>query len=167
MPFSNRSAAVTCSSPRCPRIIWSPNPARRNCVTPKTWIGPSSPCRSARWTACGSIRWPRCRPYQNPSVESGIELIAAVHARQAKARPLPSPLPEPPPVPFAYLMRLNTALAAPELTAAEQAQLFADLNSGLDTDDHEPSARRDLMQLLIRLRDRPDITWKTRTNVPH
>ena len=63
--------------------------------------------------------------YQNPSIESGIELIAAVHARQANARPLPSPLPEPPPVPFAYLMRLNTALAAPELTAAEQAQLFS------------------------------------------
>ena len=103
--------------------------------------------------------------YQNPSIESGIELIAAVHARQANARPLPSPLPEPPPVPFAYLMRLNTALAAPELTAAEQAQLFSDLNSGLDTDGHEPSARRDLLQLLIRLRDRPDITWKTRTDV--
>jgi hypothetical protein len=103
--------------------------------------------------------------YQNPSIESGIELIAAVHARQANARPLPSPLPEPPPVPFAYLMRLNTALAAPELTAAEQAQLFSDLNSGLDTDGHEPTARRDLMQLLIKLRDRPDITWKTRTDV--
>jgi serine/threonine kinase PknH len=103
--------------------------------------------------------------YQHPSIESGIELIAAVHARQANARPLPSPLPEPPPVPFAYLMRLNTALAAPELTAAEQAQLFSDLNSGLDTDGHDPSARRDLMQLLIKLRDRPDITWKTRTDV--
>jgi serine/threonine kinase PknH len=103
--------------------------------------------------------------YQNPSIESGIELIAAVHARKANARPLPSPLPEPPPVPFAYLMRLNTALSAPELTAAEQAQLFSDLNSGLDTDGHEPTARRDLMQLLIKLRDRPDITWKTRTDV--
>jgi serine/threonine kinase PknH len=103
--------------------------------------------------------------YQNPNIESGIELIAALHARRANARPLPSPLPEPPPVPFAYLMRLNTALAAPELTAAEQAQLFSDLNSGLDTDGHEPTARRDLTQLLIKLRDRPDITWKTRTDV--
>jgi hypothetical protein len=103
--------------------------------------------------------------YQNPSIDSGIELIAAVHARKVNAAPLPSPLPEPPPVPFAYLMRLNTAIAAPELSAAEQAQLFSDLNSGLDTDGHEPSARRDLIQLLIRLRDRPDITWKTRTDV--
>ncbi len=103
--------------------------------------------------------------YQNPSIDSGIELISAVHARKANTVPLPSPLPEPPSVPFAYLMRLNTAVAAPELTAAEQAQLFSDLSSGLDTDGHEPSARRDLIQLLIRLRDRPDITWKTRTDV--
>jgi serine/threonine kinase PknH len=103
--------------------------------------------------------------YQNPSIESGIELIAAVHARKANAGPLPSPLPEPPPVPFAYLMRLNTAIAAPELTATEQAQLFSDLKSGLDTDGNEPSARRDLIQLLIRLRDRPDITWKIRTDI--
>jgi serine/threonine kinase PknH len=103
--------------------------------------------------------------YQNPSIESGIELIAAVHARKATAVPLPSPLPEPPPVPFAYLMRLDTAIAAPDLTAAEQAQLFSDLKSGLDTDGNEPSARRDLIQLLIRLRDRPDITWKIRTDI--
>ena len=103
--------------------------------------------------------------YQNPSIESGIELIAAVHARKANAEPLPSPLPEPPPVPFAYLMRLDTAIAAPELTAAEQAQLFSDLKSGLDTDGNEPSARRDLIQLLIKLRDRPDITWKVRTDI--
>ena len=103
--------------------------------------------------------------YQNPSIDSSIELIAAVHARKANAGPLPSPLPEPPPVPFAYLMRLNTVIAAPELTAAEQAQLFFDLNSGLEADGNEPSARRDLIQLLIRLRDRADITWKTRTDV--
>ena len=103
--------------------------------------------------------------YQDPSIESGIELIAAVHARKATAEPLPSPLPEPPPVPFAYLMRLDTAIAAPDLTAAEQAQLFSDLKSGLDTDGNEPSARRDLIQLLIKLRDRPDITWKVRTDI--
>ena len=103
--------------------------------------------------------------YQNPSIESGIELIAAVHARKANAGQLPSPLPEPPPVPFAYLMRLDTAIAAPDLTAAEQAQLFSDLKSGLHTDGNEPSARRDLIQLLIRLRDRPDITWKVRTDI--
>ncbi len=103
--------------------------------------------------------------YQNPNIESGIELIAAVHARKANAGPLPSPLPEPPPVPFAYLMRLNTAIAAHELTAVEQAQLFSDLKSGLDTDGNEPSARRDLIQLLIRLRDRADITWKIRTDI--
>jgi len=103
--------------------------------------------------------------YQNPSIDTGIELIAAVHARRAKVSPLPSPLPEPPPVPFAYLLRLNNAIVAPELTAAEQAQLFSDLKSGLDDDGNEPSARRDLIQLLIKLRDRPDITWKIRTDV--
>src|SRR6202035_3603904 len=80
--------------------------------------------------------------YQNPSIESGIELIAAVHARKANAEPLPSPLPEPPPVPFAYLMRLDTAIAAPELTAAEQAQLFSDLKYGLDTNTAPPRKSR-------------------------
>jgi serine/threonine kinase PknH len=47
----------------------------------------------------------------------------------------------------------------------KQAQLFSALKSGLDTDGNEPSARRDLIQLLIRLRDRPDITWKIRTDI--
>lgn len=103
--------------------------------------------------------------YQNPTIDTGIELIAAVHARRANASPLPSPLPEPPPVPFAYLLRLNNTIVAPELTAAEQAQLFSDLKSGLESDGNEPSARRDLIQLLIKLRDRPDITWKIRTDV--
>jgi serine/threonine kinase PknH len=103
--------------------------------------------------------------YQNPSIDTGIELVAAVHARKAKVEPLPSPLPDPPPVPFAYLLRLDTAIAAPELGAREQAQLLSDLKSGLETDGHEPTARRDLTQLLIKLRERPDITWKTRTDV--
>jgi serine/threonine kinase PknH len=103
--------------------------------------------------------------YQNPTIDTGIELISAVHARRANVSPLPSPLPEPPPVPFAYLLRLNNAIVAPELTAAEQAQLFSDLKSGLESDGNEPSARRDLIQLLIKLRDRPDITWKIRTDV--
>jgi serine/threonine kinase PknH len=103
--------------------------------------------------------------YQNPTIDTGIELIAAVHARRANVPPLPSPLPEPPPVPFAYLLRLNNTIVAPELTAAEQAQLFSDLKAGLESDGNEPSARRDLIQLLIKLRDRPDITWKIRTDV--
>ena len=103
--------------------------------------------------------------YQNPSIDTGIELVAAVHARKAKVEPLPAPLPDPPPVPFAYLLRLGTAIAAPELGAQEQAQLLSELKSGLETDGHEPSARRDLTQLLIKLRERPDITWKTRTDV--
>jgi serine/threonine kinase PknH len=99
------------------------------------------------------------------SIDTGIELVAAVHARKAKVEPLPSPLPAPPPVPFEYLMRLDTAIAAPELSPHEQAQLLSDLKNGLETDGNEPSARRDLTQLLIRLRERPDVTWKIRTDV--
>jgi serine/threonine kinase PknH len=103
--------------------------------------------------------------YQNPSIDSGIELVTAVHARRATVEPLPVPLPDPPPVPFAYLLRLDTAIAAPELGVHEQAEVLSDLKSGLETDGHEPSARRDLTQLLIKLRERPDVTWKTRTDV--
>jgi hypothetical protein len=122
-------------------------------------IGPLDSMRVNPLAAVQSI------DYQNPSIDTGIELVAAAHARKAKVEPLPSPLPDPPPVPFAYLLRLDTAIAAPELGAREQAQLLSELKNGLETDGDEPTARRDLTQLLIKLRERPDITWKTRTDV--
>ncbi|MBV8863506.1 MAG: toll/interleukin-1 receptor domain-containing protein [Mycobacterium sp.] len=49
--------------------------------------------------------------YQNPTADTGIQLVTAVHQLAAQRPPLPSPLPDEPPVPFAYLMRLSGTLA--------------------------------------------------------
>jgi hypothetical protein len=103
--------------------------------------------------------------YQNPTVESGIQLITALHALQTQAPPLPSPLPEDPPVPFGYLMRLGNTLTEKELTSQQQLQLLVELKSGLDEDGDDPSARSDIAQLLRMLRMRHDVTYRTRSEI--
>ncbi len=104
--------------------------------------------------------------YRDPDVESGIELVSSVHARRAMSPALPDPLPEEPPIPFAYLMRLASTISDPSsLNAQQQATLVAELKAGLDEDGNDASARRDIRQLLCMLRDRSDVTWRTRTEV--
>jgi hypothetical protein len=103
--------------------------------------------------------------YQNPTVDSGIQLVTAVHSLASQAPPLPSPLPDEPPVPFAYLMRLSSTLAEQELSPQQQTYLLAELKSGLDEDGDDPAARRDIAQLLGVLRNRHDVTWRTRTEI--
>jgi hypothetical protein len=104
--------------------------------------------------------------YRNPTVESGIELVSSLHALRAKQQPLPDPLPEEPPVPFAYLMRLASTISNPAtLSPQEQMMLVAEIKAGLEEDGGDASARRDLAQLLRMLRDRSDVTWRTRTEV--
>jgi hypothetical protein len=103
--------------------------------------------------------------YQNPTVDTGIQLVTAVHALAAQQRPLPSPLPEEPPVPFAYLMRLSTTLAEQQLSPQQQTHLVAELKSGLDEDGSDPTARSDIARLLRMLRDRHDVTYRTRTEI--
>ncbi|HZU48403.1 MAG TPA: sensor domain-containing protein, partial [Mycobacterium sp.] len=92
-------------------------------------------------------------------------LVTAVHSLAAQAPPLPSPLPAEPPVPFAYLMRLSSTLAEQELSPQQQTYLLAELKSGLDEDGDDPAARRDIAQLLGVLRNRHDVTWRTRTEI--
>lgn len=103
--------------------------------------------------------------YQNPTVDSGIRLITAVREAREHARPLPSPLPGEPPVPFAYLMRLATTISGPTLDPHEQVSLVSELKAGLEEDGHDEAARRDITQLLTVLRDRPDVTYRTRTDI--
>ena len=103
--------------------------------------------------------------YQNPTVDSGIQLTTAVREAQERAQPLPSPLPEEPPVPFAYLMRLATTITGADLDPRQQASLLSELKAGLDDDGDDEAARRDITQLLCALRDRPDVTYRTRTDV--
>lgn len=103
--------------------------------------------------------------YRNPTVDTGIQLVTAVHTLAAQNPPLPSPLPEEPPVPFAYLMRLSSTLAEQELDPRQQTHLLAELKSGLDEDGDDPTARRDIARLLRMLRDRHDVTYRTRTEI--
>lgn len=104
--------------------------------------------------------------YRNPGLESGIELISSVSALRAKNPPLPDPLPDEPPIPFAYLMRLASTISDPTgLSAQQQTALVAELKAGLDEDGSDEMARRDIAELLRMLRDRSDVTWRTRTEV--
>jgi len=103
--------------------------------------------------------------FQDPTLDQGIQLISAIHAHRRLVQPLPSPLPDEPPVPFAYLMRLGSTITGPDLTARQQSQLVSELKSGLDEDGDDVSARRDIMQLLCALRDRSDVTWRTRNEI--
>ncbi|MCW2691105.1 MAG: hypothetical protein JWR37_5995, partial [Mycobacterium sp.] len=103
--------------------------------------------------------------YRDPSIETGIELVSNVHARRAKGKPLPDPLPEEPSMPFAYLMRLASTISGSALSAQQQTTLVAELKAGLEEDGDDATARRDITQLLCALRDRADVTWRTRTEV--
>jgi serine/threonine kinase PknH len=103
--------------------------------------------------------------YQNPSVDAGIQLVTAVHALAAQQQPLPSPLPDEPPVPFAYLMRLSSTLSEPDLDPRQQTHLLTELKSGLEEDGDDPTARNDIARLLRMLRDRSDVTYRTRSEI--
>jgi serine/threonine kinase PknH len=103
--------------------------------------------------------------YRDPTIQTSIELISTMHARRAKLRPLPDPLPDEPPMPFAYLMRLASTIGGPQLSAQQQSSLVSELKAGLEEDGNDATARRDITQLLCMLRDRSDVTWRTRTEV--
>jgi serine/threonine kinase PknH len=103
--------------------------------------------------------------YEHPSVDAGIQLVTAVHGLAAQQRPLPSPLPDEPPVPFAYLMRLSSTLAEQDLDPRQQTHLVTELKSGLEEDGDDPTARNDIARLLRMLRDRSDVTYRTRTEI--
>lgn len=103
--------------------------------------------------------------YRAPTREANAKLLAAVQKRQAEFAPLPSPLPAEPPVPFAYLMRLASTLASPELSGHQQAELVWELKTRLDEDRNDPNACQDITRLLRRLQERPDVTWRIRTEI--
>lgn len=104
--------------------------------------------------------------YRNPTPGTAMRLIAALHRTRAQRQPLPAPLPEEPPVPFEYLTRLYTTIANPDyLTPRDQATLVAQLQVGLREDAAHDAARNDIVMLLGKLREREDVTYRTRTDV--
>lgn len=103
--------------------------------------------------------------FQNPTLDTGIELVAALDWARKIAAPLPDPLPDEPQMPFAYLMRIGGLIAGPTLSAQQQTVIAAELRAGLDDDGDDPSARADIMSLLRALRDRSDVTYRTRAEI--
>jgi hypothetical protein len=104
--------------------------------------------------------------YRNPTPNTGMRLIAALHRERARRQPLPSSLPDEPEVPFEYLIRLYTTIAGPDyLSPPDQAALVAQLQFGLREDGDHEAARNDIVMLLTKLRDRRDITYQTRMDV--
>ncbi|MGH3971205.1 MAG: sensor domain-containing protein [Mycobacterium sp.] len=103
--------------------------------------------------------------YRKATKPTDIRLIEAVQKRRASIGPLPSRLPKEPPVPFAYLMRLASSLASPELSRHQQSELVTELRERLDEDGHDPAARQDITRLLCLLHNRPDVTWRIRTDI--
>ena len=104
--------------------------------------------------------------YRHPTPDTGMRLIAALHWERARRQPLPSPLPDEPAVPFEYLIRLYTIIAGPDqLSPRDQAALVAQLQVGLREDGQHEAARKDIVMLLGKLRDREDVTYRTRTDV--
>jgi hypothetical protein len=69
-------------------------------------------------------------------------------------------------VPFEYLIRLYSIITGPaQLSPRDQAALVAQLQVGLREDGQHEAARKDIAMLLGRLRDREDVTYRTRTDV--
>lgn len=103
--------------------------------------------------------------FRHPTARSREQLLAAASTLIGRDAPLPTPLPAEPPVPFAYLMRLATTMSSPELSRYQQAELVTELKNRLDEDRNDPAACRDITRLLYLLHERPDVTWRTRTDI--
>jgi hypothetical protein len=103
--------------------------------------------------------------YREQTPETGVRLFHAVQELHARLAPLPDPLPPPPPMPFANIARLGTAVAAPQLSPHEQAQLVFEIRTALQEIGDDPIAQRDIARLLDTLGARSDVTHQTRTEV--
>ena len=101
--------------------------------------------------------------YRQPSVDTGIRLIADV--RRTRREPLPDPLPPEPPMPYAYLMRLKSDVSGPQLIPQKQLQVLLELKARLNEEAADPTARADIAGLLYTLRDRSDTTAETRAEI--
>ena len=104
--------------------------------------------------------------YRTSTATVGMRLLSALNRARAQRQPLPSPPPDEPPVPFEYLIRLYTTISGTDyISPPDQAALVAQLQFGLREDGDHDAARRDIVTLLMKLRDRPDVTYRTRTDV--
>lgn len=91
--------------------------------------------------------------YRKQDKPALFALMKAVVGAPAPA-PLPDPLPEPPPVPLSYLTDLKERIDSDQaLELADQLTLVFKLKERLQ----DPHAADDVVALLVRLRQRPDL----------
>jgi hypothetical protein len=110
----------------------------------------------------------RERVVANPSTltlaEPAIDLIVATADLASKRHALPSPLPEEPAIPFEYLMQIRIAVDAEEIPARIQLQVLTQLRQAL-IDEQDDLARRDVVDLLKRLRRHPNTTYRNALDI--
>jgi TIR domain len=104
--------------------------------------------------------------YRTSTSTVGMRMLSALNRARAQRQPLPAELPPEPSVPFEYLIRLYTTISGTDyLSPPDQAALVAQLQFGLREDGDHDAARNDIVMLLTKLRDREDVTYRTRTDV--
>ncbi|HOW93710.1 MAG TPA: toll/interleukin-1 receptor domain-containing protein [Mycolicibacterium fallax] len=103
--------------------------------------------------------------FQDRSIDAWMALDEAVRAKRSAPPPLPDPLPSEPQMPFGYLMRLGGQIGEPDLTAQQQLLIVAELKAALEEDGDDDGARQDIRELLAQLRDRGDVTFRTRSEI--
>lgn len=96
--------------------------------------------------------------------EPVIDLVVATTDLASRRGPLPDPLPAPPPIPYEYLMQIRLAVDAPEIPSRIQLQMLTQLKQAL-RDEEDAEARRDVIDLLHRLRRHPDTTYRNAIEV--
>lgn len=103
--------------------------------------------------------------YRNPTASAGIALVRGIHERERERQPLPEPLPPPPPPPYEYLMLLGTAIhGRAALSPTEQESILLQLRQALRAEKNE-SVRQNVRTLLATLRERPEVTHRTATEI--
>lgn len=91
--------------------------------------------------------------------QPAIDVVVAAVDLASRRRRLPDPLPAAPPIPFEYLMQIRLAVDAPEIPSRIQLQVLTQLKQALREED-DAAARRDVIDLLLRLRRHPDTTYR-------
>jgi len=103
--------------------------------------------------------------YRNPTASAGIALMRSIREREQERQPLPEPLPPTPPPPYEYLLLLGTAIRGREaLTPSDQESIVKQLRQAL-REEKEERIRTNVRTLLADLRDRPEVTHRTVTEI--
>ena len=103
-----------------------------------------------------SIAPPQVVDYRRRDLDSALGLVSAVALIESQPRRRPNPPPPRPPAPFAYLSAFARRVEAVEITREDQLAIVDEVGRRL-SEEGDAVARRDLLGLLHKLRERPEI----------